>query len=61
VALNKRIQINQTTRFTIRADAITILNTRSGNPNMDINSSSPGTHHQRLRRAAVPEQRTHRF
>jgi hypothetical protein len=43
VALSKGIQIGETTMFTIRADAINILNKPQwNNPNTDINSSNFG-------------------
>jgi hypothetical protein len=43
MALSKRVRIGETRSFTIRADAINILNTpRWGDPNTDINSANFG-------------------
>jgi hypothetical protein len=43
MALSKRIRINETTSFTLRVDAVNILNTPQwANPNMDINSANFG-------------------
>jgi len=43
VALTKRIQLREKTTFTIRADAVNVLNTPQwGDPNTDINSTSFG-------------------
>lgn len=43
MALSKRIRIGENKTFTLRADAINVLNTpRWGNPNTDINSTSFG-------------------
>ena len=43
MALSKRIQIAEKKTFTIRADAINILNTPQwGDPNTDINSANFG-------------------
>jgi hypothetical protein len=43
MALSKRVRINETTNFTIRADAINVLNTPQwSNPQTNINSTSFG-------------------
>src|SRR5690606_12924541 len=43
MALSKRVQIGETTTFTIRADAINLLNTPQwSDPNTDINSDDFG-------------------
>jgi hypothetical protein len=43
MALSKRVRINETTSFTLRVDAINILNTPQwGNPVTDINSANFG-------------------
>jgi hypothetical protein len=43
MALSKRIRLREGTTFTIRADAINVLNTPQwGNPNTDINSANFG-------------------
>jgi hypothetical protein len=43
LAVSKRIRLNETTNFTMRLDAVNVLNTPQwGNPNVDINSPAFG-------------------
>jgi len=43
MALSKSIQIRENTKFTVRMDAINILNKKQwGNPNLDVSSNNFG-------------------